>query len=646
MFDVLTVAAVADEISATLLDGRVQRVGLVDARTLAAEVYAGGRRRYLVASADDRRGRLHLAAAMPSLDAELVTPFGLLLRKYVRGGVLVGVEQPPLERLVRLSIAKRLPPHNGRRGEPIAAPEGSRPVPDDHPPEAALGDDPGEDEDDGGEGDATYVHLAVELMGRHSNLILVDDEGRVMESAKRVTGSMSRVRPVLPRLPYVPPPPVDKPDPRRLTAPDAAALLAAEPPEARLAETLVRRLRGVSPQMAREIAFRVAGDAAVAVGALPPDAGVPLARETRALLEPLLTSAWAPRVYRERPAPESPPLPRGGEGGWGVGAVVAFSAVPLAHLAADHDEQPVPSISAAAELAVGDAEETTPARHAQRRQRLLDAVRAERARQERRLGALREQAAKAAEAETLRERGDLIYAYLWQIEPGQRELVVDGLSIPLDPDLGPKENAQAYFERYRKARDAGAQIPDLAARGEAELAYLDQLLTQTEQAASFADLEALHVEWDARGGPPRDGARPRRRTPDPRPRPLQDAAGNAVYVGRSGAQNDLVTFDLAGPNDTWLHARGVPGSHVVVRWRGTGDDENPATIEAAAALAAFYSAARSSASVEVDVTRRRHVRKIKGAGPGMVTYRNERTLAVRPTDESGVAAVLGSGGPG
>jgi len=185
----------------TLLDGRVQRIGLVDARTLAAEVYAGGRRRYLIASADDRRARLHLSPTMPSIDAELVTPFGLLLRKYVRGSVLVGVEQPPLERLVRLSIAKRLPPHNGRRRETSEPAEGNRLAPDG--PLAAAAEDEADDEDGfgDGEGDATFVHLAVELMGRHSNLILVDDEGRVMESAKRVTAAMSRVRPVLPRLP-------------------------------------------------------------------------------------------------------------------------------------------------------------------------------------------------------------------------------------------------------------------------------------------------------------------------------------------------------------------------------------------------------------------------------------------------------------
>jgi predicted ribosome quality control (RQC) complex YloA/Tae2 family protein len=323
--------------------------------------------------------------------------------------------------------------------------------------------------------------------------------------------------------------------------------------------------------------------------------------------------------------------------------VRAFSPVSLAHLAANHAEEAVDSISVAAELALGElgeGGEAGPVRHAQRRERLLAAIRAERARQERRLAALREQGAKAAEAERLREQGELIYAYLWQIRPGQTALEVDGTSVPLDPELDGKGNAQAYFERYRKARDAAAHLPDLEAGGEAQLAELDQLLTLTEQAAGFAELETLQAEWEARGGPPRDGAKPRRRTPDRRPRPLHDAAGNAVYIGRSGAQNDLVTFDLAGPNDTWLHARGVPGSHVVVRWRGPGDDEEPATIEAAAALAAFYSAARNAATVEVDATRRRHVRKIKGAGPGMVTYRNERTLAVRPADEADVAPVL------
>jgi len=635
VFDVLTVAAVADELAATVLDGRIQKIGLVDRRTVAAEIYAGGRRHALVASADDRAARLHLAPAMPSLDADLVTPLGLLLRKYLRGGLLIGIEQPPLERLVRLSIAKRLPTDHDRRarrraGEPEPEPDPASPPPP-------------EEGDDEGEGDATYVHLAIEVMGRHSNLILIDDDGAIMEAAKRVTLRMSRVRPIAPRLPYLPPPPIAKPDPRRLTASSAADLLAALPPEAELARGLVSALRGVSPQMAREVAFRAVGaaDARVEDVRARSDGAASLARETRALLEPLLTSAWSPRLYRAA----SDGMGEAGEETGGVGLdpadVVAYAPVPMAHLAAVLVEEPVPSISAAIALVDGDGgTEPTPVRHAQRRERLLGLIRAARDKQRRRLAAVREQGAKAAEAETLRRWGELIYANLWQIRPGQTSFEADGERVDLLPGLSAKETAQEYFERYRKAQSAGVHQGELEAEIAAVVAYLDQIATLTAQAAGFAELEALAGEWDVHAGP-QPGTAPRKKpAPMKRPRPLLDDDGNAVFVGRTASQNELVTFDLVGPDDTWLHARGASGSHVVVRWRLPGTDERPETIEAAARLAAWYSAGRDGARVEVDVARRRHVRKIKGGRPGLVTYRNERTIAVRPGDERAVGDVL------
>jgi predicted ribosome quality control (RQC) complex YloA/Tae2 family protein len=235
----------------------------------------------------------------------------------------------------------------------------------------------------------------------------------------------------------------------------------------------------------------------------------------------------------------------------------------------------------------------------------------------------------------------MFYAYIWQIAPGQSTLVVDDFTIPLDPDLSASENAQAYFERYRKAQGAASQIPELEEESRTEIAYLDQLTTLVAQAPGFAELEALAAEWSELVTPePATGARRRRKSAPRRPRALVDADGNSVYVGRSGPQNDLVTFDIAGPDDTWLHARGVGGSHVVIRWQNPETAENPRTVEAAAALAAWYSAARESGAVEVDVARRRNVRKIKGARPGMVTYRNERTIRVQPASEEQLRAVL------
>jgi predicted ribosome quality control (RQC) complex YloA/Tae2 family protein len=615
LFDTLTIAAIADELTERALDGRIQRIGLVDQRTIAAEIYAGGRRRTLVASASDQHARLLLTDADPAIDAELITPFSLLLRKHARGGVIVGIEQPPLERLVRISIAKRQRPHNHAKTTDLEV-EGTQSASD-------AADFEGEDDDEGLV-DATFVHLYVEIMGRHSNLILVGDDGRIMESVKRVTPAMSRVRQVLPKLPYSPPPPLEMPDPRRAATVDIERLFAAEAPGADLAKAIVRRFRGMSPQMAREIVFQSLGTDQVVISDADNNSPVAIAREMRRLLEPLLTSAWAPTIYREDDV------------------AVAFAPIPMAHLAAKYDEERVGSISAAsAEVEEGGGGSGKAGRHGQRRERLAASVRDARGKAEAKVESLRIQADSAAEVEQWRTWGDLIYAYLWAIEPGQIELNAEGTVIPLDPNISAKENAQEYFERYRKSQSAGEQIPALVETAEADLAYLDQLLTQVAQAETFPEIEALAAEWDsARGGSSSGGRKPRSAPISKRPKALLDARGNAIYIGRSGAQNDTVTFEIAGPDDTWLHARGVPGSHVVIRWLGTDEDDSPATIEAAASLAAYYSAARGSSRVEVDITRRRYVRKIKGTGPGMVTYRNEQTISVVPRAEGDLGETL------
>jgi predicted ribosome quality control (RQC) complex YloA/Tae2 family protein len=410
---------------------------------------------------------------------------------------------------------------------------------------------------------------------------------------------------------------------------DMMQLLSDLAPNAELSRAIVSTFRGISPPMAREIVFRATGQNAIQVAETGPDAARALTDAMQMVLDPLQSARWSPRLY----------LARGNDGAHDeTGAVVAFSAIPFAHLAADYDDVALASISEAAARAETAINRPSPRRHAQRRQRLLDAVAAARERATRRLAALAGQSVRAADAERLRRAGELIYAFLWQIAPGQSELVAEGETIRLDPALSANENAQAYFEQYRKAQSADAQIPELAAESEAEIAYLDQLATFIQQAPGFAELEALAAEWAEQASPASD--KPRRKQAPRRPKALVDAAGNSVYVGRSGPQNDLLTFELAGPDDTWLHARGVGGAHVIIRWHNSATPEDPETVAAAAALAAWYSAARESGGVEVDVARRRHVRKIKGGRPGMVTYRNERTIRVQPASEERLRDVL------
>lgn len=612
MFDVLTVSAMADELRATVLDGRIQKLGLVNATTIAAEIYARGRRHAFVASADSQQPAFLLTGSMPSLDPSLITPFGLQLRKYVRGGFLIGIEQPSLERMVRLSIVKRLPGHNDGPARPSAHADGA-----DTPDPV---DDGEEDADDAVWGaDGNRVELVIEIMGRHSNIVLVDEGGRIMESVKRVTPSMSRVRPIMPRLPFVMPPVQDKPDPRQLTSPGVQMLLRTAKPSATLAETLVRSLRLVSPQIGREAAFRLTGDA----GARVRDAGLEtapdLARIVRNLFEPVVTSGWDPHVYSQEDVP------------------IGYAAIPMHHLDAIADARAVDSISAAVATSLGSTTGEGPRDHAQRRARLVEAINRELDKVRTRVRSLEDQQRRTRNIEELRSWGELIYAYLWRIEPGQSELDVDGVLIPLDPALSGKDNAQEYFEQYRKAQKAGAQLPERIAAARHENDYLDQLRTQAQQADGFAAIEALRQEFEEHtGGRSPVGERSghtSKKQQARKPMSFTDAAGNMVYIGRSGKENDQVTFTVAGPDDTWLHARGVPGSHVVIRWLRATEEEDPDAVETAAALAAWYSASRDSGSVEVDVARRRHVKKIKGSGPGMVTYRNEHTVAVRPRDE-------------
>lgn len=605
MFDAVTIAAVADELGREIVDGRVQRTGLSSSRALVLEVYAGGRRRHLVASAENGADAVYLAEREPPIDNQIVTPFSLLMRKYLRGGTVMAVEQPPLERVVRLSIAKRLgPSHHGEAAD----------VP-------RVADDEIDEEPEGIEG-ATFVHLVIEVMGRHSNLILVDDDGRVMESVKRVTPSMSRVRPVLPKLAYTAPPAQEKADPRRVTAESLRARLEDGSPRQTLAKALPADFRAMSPQLAREVAFLAAGRVdATRADALGSDLAE-LARRVRRLYEPMLTGEWQPAVYRTEDEQVV---------GFSPYPLVHFSPYPLEHLRATASETLVPSISAAAEAAAGREDEGAPGRHAGRVARLLAEIAAVRGRLVAKIESLDVQTDRMVDADTRRLWGELIYGYLWKIQPGDAELDADGVIVPLDPPRPPKDVAHDYIHEYRDAQTGGRQIEEVRAATERDIAYLDQLATLARQAEAFVDVEALEREWVASGlGPTKPkGPRKPRSAPPKRIQALERVAGYDIYLGRSGGENDAITFDVAAAGDLWLHARGVPGSHVIVRTHGDADVPDEA-LTRGAELAAYFSSARSAGRVEVDITERRHVRKIKGAGPGMVTYRNERTVSVAP----------------
>jgi predicted ribosome quality control (RQC) complex YloA/Tae2 family protein len=592
MFDALTTAALADQLGHDIEYGRVQRLGLISRQAVWFEIYANRRRTYLIASAENQAPAVYLTDEAPVSDRQLVTPLLLLLRKYARGARIVAIQQPPLERVITVSFSSRRTPISDAEEQATLE-------------IAESGEEDDEDEED--EQDAIFTHLHCEIMGRHSNLILVDDDGLIMESAKRVTPAMSRVRPIGPRRPFSPPPARVALDPRLATEADLVDAVRHGESTAQLVRRLPSLFLGLSPQSAGGAVFR----ANQGSGELP--AARDLAQAIRRVFEPLLTGDWNPVIYRDDDE-----------------SVAAYAAQPMQHLAARFREEPVASISRAIELGEGqEAAARAGGRHAVRSARLASAIGDAIARLSGKIAALDAEKARHEDRERYREWGELIYGYLWQIKPGDTQLVVDRHHIPLDPALDPKEQAQRYMHQYQEGKSADHHIGSAREATALDLRYLEQLRTLAEQAVSIQDIEEIEAEWRSRQPAGSREKAPKRSTGKKRTMPITEVKGQPIFVGRSGAENEHVTFNVAGPDDTWLHARGVPGSHVIVRWTNTDRDDD-AVLLRAAELAAWFSQSRASGRVEVDITPRRFVRKIKGAGPGMVTYRNERTVSVAP----------------
>lgn len=559
-YDALTTAAIASELRDLLSSGRVQAVVHVDDLTLGLEVYAGRQRRYLVVSADARHARVHLTSVKPRRGVDAQIPLLLLLRKYVRGGRVVDVRQPPFERILHLDVA-------------------------------------------GEEGTFTLI---AETMGRHSNVILCASDGQVMDSIKRVGPRLSRVRPMLPGTMYTPPPPQDKLEPADVTLGHLSDMAAVARVGQPLWRVLVNGIRGISPLLAREIVYRAYGEAEHTAGDVEHFA--PLLDAYHTLMRHAWDDRWQPCVALVD------------------GCVVAYAPYLLTQYA---DVQEVETASEAIDRfgrEVGGVDAYGPAKA-----KVHAALQEAHLRVESRVRSLEEQLIPQEELDRLRLCGEMILAYAHAVHPGQRTLEaqvnLEGppLLIDLAPDASAVENAQDYFRRYEKAKAATADIPGRLESARLELAYLDQLTTDLDLASNWPEIDEVRSALVA------GGYTPAKRGPKmQRGKPLRTVSedGLPILVGRSARQNHEVTFRRASADDLWLHAVDVPGSHVVVQ--AGGQDIPERTLRRAAQLAAYYSAAGAEGGVLVAYTQRRYVRHIRGAGPGMVTYRNEQTIRVVP----------------
>ena len=563
-FDAVTITALVSELNTTLSGGRIQDSVQIDEDTFGFEIYADRQRHYLLVSAHQQFARVHLASEKLRRGVQKPSPLGLLLRRYAEGARVDAVRQPPWERVLIFDL-------------------------------------------DGPEG---VFQLVVEPMERRANILLVRDDGTVVDCVRRVGSGENRVRVSLPGQPYTPPPPQKlKRDPLTLTQTLLGDLLDNNPGE-RAREVLTKHVLGFSPQVSKEVVFCATGG--INTKAAETGARVLLAA-VEAMFEVVRSGEWQPGIVAQ------------GE------MVDAFSVYPVTF---EPGWTPVETVSRALEryygLRVGEDAYDAAKRPVQA---MLDEAKT---RVGKKLSQLRDSLQDEAVLEHLRHSGELLLAYQYTLSPGQTVLrtqyEVDGpeLEITLDPTLSPLENAQRYFEKYDKAKRAREGVPQLVETTEQELAYLLQLESDLAFATNWPEIGEVQ-EALQRGGYWRGPRTSRPGGSLSAPLKVATQAGYVIWVGRNARQNDVVTFDKGGPADVWLHARGIPGAHVIVK-SGAGDVPE-AVIRRAAEIAAYYSQARGEARVLVDVTRRKYVRKIKGGKPGMVTYRNESPVEVTPARE-------------
>lgn len=459
------------------------------------------------------------------------------------------------------------------------------------------------------EGDFVIV---VEPMERRSNMLLLRG-GIILDCMWRVGPDDNRYRLSLPNHEYkLPPPMTDRRDPAKLTQADLAAIFAANTdPKQKTASLLTSKILGFSPLLAKEVVYRACGEINQRAAEANPAA---LIEQIQKVVLPLTKRAWQPGIARSD------------------GLIEAFSVYPLTHLPG---WQPVESVSAAITAFYGVA--IGPEAYNEIKKPVFAAIEEGRKRYGAKLASLESGLKDEQERDYLQQCGELILTYQYTIQKGQTELRAQydlekpELVIKLDPALTPLENAQRYFDKYNRAKRAQAGVPQLIEATKWQLAYLAQLENDLTLAASYPEIDeviqALQTQDLLTG---RTTAR--RIGGSARSAPLKlTKDGYVIWVGRNSRQNDLVTFKNASSQDFWLHARDVPGAHVVIRHDGRRIPDS--LIEAAASIAAYYSAKRNEAKVAVDVTRCKYVRKIKGAGPGMVTYRHEETVTVTPRSE-------------
>lgn len=544
-FDGLFTRAMALELQ-QLVTGRITKIHQPNAMEVMLHIRANGANHKLIISIHPSYARIHVTEQ--TIDNPAEPPmFCMLLRKHLEGGFIHSITQDGTERILHITVESK-----NEIGDPIMR------------------------------------KLIIEIMGRHSNCILVDaDNDKILDSLKHLPPSLNSYRTVLPGQTYITPPAQHKVNPYESTE----AHFFTEPKNAK---EVVAHFAGFSPLHAEELLARLAQN----------------------------SSAFQPFLQELARAANPTYVETGGK--------AAFSPTNLTHLQGHVTTYPT----------LGT---------------LLDRVffaRAERDRVKQQAGdlerwlsnevdklklktkKLEKDYEQASKLDQLQLYGELLMANIYQFEKGQDSVTVENyyngetVTIAINPRKTPIDNAQHYFQRYNKAKNALIMIEEQLAKTRTDIDYFEMLAQQVAQAAP-SDIEEIREELAEQGFLRLRASKKKKKPTKPMPEQFVSSTGMMISVGKNNKQNDFLTFKLAKKNDIWLHTKDIPGSHVVIH----NESPDETTLHEAAMLSAYFSKARESASVPVDYTEIRQVKKPNGSKPGFVIYFEQKTLYVTPDEE-------------
>ena len=563
--DGLTLGFMVRELQETLRDGRIEKVTQPEKDMLVLTVRALGQNHRLLLSAAPSFARVHLTGAsyQNPPDAPM---FCMLLRKHLTGGRITEIAQLGGDRILRITVENR-------------------------------------DE----LGDTAPRELYLELMGRHSNLTLVMN-GRIVDAIRHVSGDMSRVRQALPGLPFTLPPEQDKLDSAFLDAPQLAEKL--KNGGETLDKALGNSIRGLSPVAAREVAFRLTG-----LHRTPMDGmDIPmLADKTAAFFERL-------------PALSRPTAQTDTDG-------LITDVLPFPYLSLTPElQQPFPTLSKAMDAFFFGRDRRD--RMNQKSASLKHIIKNAMERDEKKLALQEEELTASARMEEYRVAGELLTAQGYMVPRGVEKVRLPNfydseggtMEIALDIALTPAQNAQKYFKKYRKARSAQDLAQEQIKKTQNELHLLEQALFELGECETEADMSDVRRMLEEAGIVRVTAARKKQKAPESQPMRFVSPDGIEILVGKNSAQNDRITGAAKG-DETWLHAKDIPGSHVIIKSASVPEE----TLRTALRLAAWYSKGRGD-NVTVDYTLRKFVKKPGGAPAGFVTYGHQKTAAVSTTE--------------